>query len=207
VQIDALIDLVSGSSWSYLVILAVAAIDVLLPIVPSEATVISAGVLAGAGELELALVVAAGAVGAYSGDSAAFWLGRRFGPRVERRVFRGDRGASRRAWASNALERHGGPLIFGSRFVPAGRTATIVTAGLLRMPWARFAVYAGAAGIAWASYAALVGFLGGRAFEDKPLYGLALGFGLAALVYVVIETVRRVRGRRGRRPTISATGA
>jgi membrane-associated protein len=189
--VESLIDLVSSSPWTYAVILGVAALDVLLPLVPSETTVISAGVLAGTGDLHLGLVIAAGAAGAYAGDSTAFSLGRRFGPGLDRRVFRGETGGRRRAWAERALARHGGALIFGARFVPGGRTATTVTAGLLRMPWVRFAAFAAAAGVTWASYAALVGFVGGRAFENNPLWGLLLGFGIAAGVFAVVEVARR----------------
>lgn len=194
---DSLLDLLSASPWTYAVILSVAALDALVPLVPSETTVISAGVLAGAGDLELGLVIAAGAAGAYSGDTSAYFVGRRFGPRLERRLFRGERGVRRQAWAEGALDRHGGPLIFGARFVPGGRTATTVTAGVLRMRLARFAAFAGGAAVAWAAYAALIGYLGGRAFEDNPLWGLALGFGVAAATYVVVDMVRRARRRRG----------
>jgi membrane-associated protein len=200
VSLDSLLELVSASPWTYAVILAVAALDVLVPLVPSETTVISAGVLAGAGDLELALVIAAGAAGAYAGDSSAYALGRGFGPRLDRRVFRGSKGSRRRAWAEGALDRHGGPLIFGARFVPGGRSAVTVTAGVLRMRWARFAAFAAAAGLGWASYAALVGYLGGRAFEDNVLWGLLLGFGVAAATYVVVEVVRRLRRGRVMRP-------
>jgi membrane-associated protein len=200
VPLESLVDHVSASPWTYAVILAVAALDALVPLVPSETTVISAGVLAGTGDLQLALVIAAGAAGAYAGDSTAFALGRRFGPRLDRRLFHGERGGRRRAWAETALDRHGGPLIFGARFVPGGRTATTVTAGLLRMAWPRFATFAAAAGIAWASYAAVVGFVGGRAFMNNPLWGLLLGFGIAAAVFAIVEVARRRRGRleRGR---------
>jgi membrane-associated protein len=93
------------------------------------------------------------------------------------------------------LERHGGPLIFGARFVPGGRTATTVSAGALRMRWARFAAFAAMAALGWASYAALMGYIGGRAFEDNPLWGLLVGFGLAALTFLAVEVARRVRAR------------
>jgi membrane-associated protein len=192
---ESFLDLVSASPWTYAVILGVAAVDALVPLVPSETTVISAGVLAGSGDLQLGLVIAAGAAGAYAGDTSAFSLGRRFRSRIERVVFRGDKGTRRRARAERALDRYGGPVIFGARFVPGGRTATTVTAGALRMRWARFAVFAAAAGLAWASYAGLIGYLGGRAFEDNPLWGLLLGFGIAAGTYLVIELARRARAR------------
>jgi membrane-associated protein len=206
VPFDSFVELASASPWTYAVILAVAALDAVIPLVPSETTVISAGVIAGTGDLQLGLVVAAAAAGAYAGDTSAYWLGRRLDRRLERKLFRGTKGARRRAWAEQMLERHGGPLIFGARFVPGGRTATTVTAGLLRMRWIAFAAFAGAAGVAWASYAALVGYLGGRAFEDNVGWGLLLGFGVAAGIYVVIEAARRVR-RFGLRPASKSCSA
>jgi len=207
--LQSAVDLVSASPWTYAVILAIAAIDALIPLVPSEATVISAGVLAGAGELHLALVIAAGAAGAYTGDTAAYWLGRRFEHRLEPRLFGGEKGARRKAWAQRMLARNGGPVIFGARFVPGGRTATTVTAGVVRMPWPLFATFAALAGIAWASYAALVGYVGGRAFRENLIWGLLVGFAFAALSYVVIEAVRRIRRRRSERhaPTVSGSAA
>ena len=193
--VESFLDLVSASPWTYAVILGVAALDAVFPLVPSEATMISAGVLTGVGDLQLGLVMGAGAAGAFAGDSSAYWLGRRLGTRLERRLFRSAEGARRRAWAEGSLDRHGGPLIVGARFVPGGRTAVTVTAGILRMRWVRFASFAGAAGILWASYAALLGYLGGRAFEDNLLWGLVLGFGVAAALFLVLELVRRLLAR------------
>ena len=195
---DSVLELVSASPWTYAVILGVAALDAVLPLVPSETTVISAGVLAGAGDLQLGLVIAAGAAGAYAGDSSAYLIGRRADVRLKRTLFRGDKGARRQAWAERTLERHGGPLIFGARFVPGGRTATTVSAGVLRMRWARFAAFAAAAALGWASYAALMGYIGGRAFEDNPLWGLLVGFGLAALTFLAVGVARRARTRSRR---------
>jgi membrane protein DedA with SNARE-associated domain len=187
------VDLVSSSNWTYLVILGIAFFDALIPIVPSETAVITAGVLAGTGDLQLSLVIGAGALGAFSGDNSAYLLGRKFERPISRLVFRGKKGQERHAWAERGLDRWGGPLIFGARFVPGGRTATTVSSGVLRMHWPRFARWAGLAAITWASYAALIGYLGGKAFQDNPIWGLLLGFGIAAAVFVVVEVVRRLR--------------
>lgn len=200
-SLDSFFELASASPWTYAVIIGVAALDALVPLVPSEATVISAGVLAGAGDLQLAFVIAAAAAGAYAGDSSAYWLGRGLDHRLARRLFRGEKGAERRAWAEQTLARHGGPLIFGARFIPGGRTATTVTAGLVSMRWLLFATFAALAAVGWASYAALLGYIGGRAFENNPLWGLLIGFGLAALTFLIVEVVRRAR-RRSRRAAV-----
>ena len=198
--LESLVELVSGSAWAYALILLVAAADARVPLVPSEATVIAAGVLAGAGDLEILLVIGAGALGAYLGDSSAYWIGRLLSPRVRRRTSRSAKGAARQERAENALRRHGAALIFGGRFVPGGRTAATVTSGVLGMRWLRFGTVAAAAGIAWAAYSGLIGYLGGRAFAGNLIWGLLLGFGIAATVFASVELARRI----GRRCFVSA---
>jgi membrane protein DedA with SNARE-associated domain len=56
-MVRALLDLATASPWAYLGLAAIAALDVLVLVLPSESAVISAGVLAAAGDLDLALVV------------------------------------------------------------------------------------------------------------------------------------------------------
>jgi membrane-associated protein len=72
------------------------------------------------------------------------------------------------------------------------------------MRWARFAAFAAAAALGWALYAALLGYLGGRAFEDNPLWGLLVGFGLAAVTFLIVEVVRRARTRSRRADVVEA---
>ena len=43
---ESIVDAVSGSNWSYLIVFAIAMLDAFFPIVPSEATAIAAGVVA-----------------------------------------------------------------------------------------------------------------------------------------------------------------
>ena len=66
------VDAISGSAWSYAIVFAVAAVDAFFPLVPSEATVITAGVLAGSGDLNILLVILAGATGALCGDNVCY---------------------------------------------------------------------------------------------------------------------------------------
>jgi membrane-associated protein len=193
-MLESLAELVSASSWTYALVLAVAALDALLPIVPSEATAIAAGVIAGAGDLSIALVVAAAAAGAFAGDSSAYGLGRALGPRATRRL-----PERRVAWAERKLQAHAALLIVVARFVPGGRTVTMTSAGAVRLPWLRFERLALLAAVIWGSYAALLGYAGGRAFEDDPLKALLVGFGLAAAVAVAVEAGRRLV-RAARRP-------
>ena len=68
---------ISAPWWFLLIIFAIAFLDSVIPIVPSETTVIIGGVAAGAGDQPLLLVIAAGAVGAFLGDNTAYLLGAR----------------------------------------------------------------------------------------------------------------------------------
>jgi membrane protein DedA with SNARE-associated domain len=190
--LESLTQLVSASPWTYLVVLAFAALDPLFPLVPSETSVIAAGVLAGAGELSLGLVLAAAAAGAFLGDNSSYGLGRTAGQRLTRPLFRGSKGRARRRWAERTLATRGGSLIVAARFVPGGRTAATLTAGVTRMRWARFLRFAGLAAVLWASFAAGLGYLGGRAFEDQPWLGLASALVVAAAITVGVELARRL---------------
>lgn len=194
-MLESLTEFVSGSPWTYAFLFGIAALDVLFPLVPSETSVIAAGVLAASGDLHLLLVIVLAALGAILGDNTAYWIGRTAGHRLVLRLFRSS-GEERLRWAERSLEERGGYLIVVGRFIPGGRTAITLGAGTVRYPWRRFIVFDVAAGIVWASYASLLGYFGGRTFEESPLKGLALAFGIALAVTVVVETVRWARRRR-----------
>jgi membrane protein DedA with SNARE-associated domain len=185
--------LVAATPWAYAAILAIAALDAVFPLVPSETTVITAGVLAASGQLELPLVVAAGAAGALGGDSTSFAAGGRLGGWAQRRLFRGERGRRSLSWAERTLDERGGLLIVVARFIPGGRTAVTFTAGIVRFRTLRFVAFAAVGAVIWASYAALVGYLGGHAFEDETWKALLLAFGIASAVTLLVEGVRRLR--------------
>ena len=63
-------------------------------------------------------------------------------------------------------------------------------AGAVRHPLRSFSPFDAAGGISWGVYTALVGYVGGSAFEDDPLLGLALGLGLALTLAGLVEAVR-----------------
>src|SRR6059058_3936800 len=109
-----------ASGWAYAVVLLLAFLDVLIPIVPAETAVITAGVVASTGDLSLPLVIVVAAVGASAGDNAAYYIGRRFGTRAQRRFFSGEKAQGRLDWTERQLEERGGQLILVARFIPGG---------------------------------------------------------------------------------------
>jgi membrane protein DedA with SNARE-associated domain len=196
---DAIVEAVSGSDWSYLIVFAIAMLDAFFPIVPSEATAIAAGVVAGTGGLSVELTILSAAAGAIVGDNISFGLGHFLGARVERRFFTGEKAQRRLQWARRTLDERGGYLIVVARFIPGGRTVTTFTAGFVEtFSWRRFLLFDALAGAIWGSYTVLLGYFGGRSFEEEPWKGLLLAFGIAVAVTAVVEVVRWTRHRRAK---------
>lgn len=182
-----------STPWSYPAILGIAALDALVPVVPSETLAITGGVLAGLGDLHLGTVIAAAAVGAFLGDCSAYLLGRTLGPPARARLFRGRHARRALAWAETQLDERGATLILIARFVPGGRTATTFTAGMVHFPARVFVPVAAVAAVAWAGYAVLLGYYGGRLFEEQPLLALGVALGIASAVVVAVELARKLR--------------
>src|SRR5215217_9008234 len=188
---------VQASPLTYLAVLSACALDAILPIVPSEAVVIAASILATRSELWIWLVALAAAADGFLGDTGSYLLGRTAGASAARRLFHSPKAKGRLTWAGKALERHGATIIVVARFIPGGRTATTFTAGTVGLPWPRFAAADAVGATLWA-YAAGLGYLGGETFERRPVYAFLFGLGVALLVALAVEAARRLR-RRGAR--------
>lgn len=194
---ESLSDAVSGAWWSYLVIFAVAMVDAFFPLVPSETTLVIGGSFAASGDLSLPLVILAGAAGAVIGDNISYGLGTLVGERTVKKWFVGEKAHKRFEWAERTLDERGAYIIIIARFIPGGRTAVTFSAGYVHsLAWRRFIVYDVVAGLIWATYGALLGYFGGKTFENHPLLGVALALGIALSVGVLIEAVRHFRQRR-----------
>lgn len=194
---DQIADWVSGAWWSYFVIFGAAAVDAFFPLVPSETVVIIGGNLSASGDLNLALVILAAAAGAVVGDNVSFGIGSLVGERTVKKWFSGEKSQQRLEWAERMLDQRGAYIIVIARFIPGGRTAVTFSAGYIpTFPWRRFIVYDVAAGCIWASYAALLGYFGGKTFENHPFVGLLIALGVALSVGLLVEFVRHRRQRR-----------
>jgi membrane-associated protein len=194
---DQFADWVSGEWWSYPAIFAIAVIDAFFPLVPSETLVVIGGSLSASGDMYLLLVVLAGAAGAIIGDNISFWIGHFVGERTVRRLLRSPKWHRRLDWAERTLDERGAYIIVVARFIPGGRTAVTFSAGYIQsFPWRRFIVYDVTAGVLWATYAASLGYFGGKTFEDHPFWGLGLALAIALTLGLTVEVVRHLLKRR-----------
>ena len=198
------LDQISSHWWFLLVIFAIAYLDSVIPIVPSETCVIIGGVAASQGHQNIFLVIAFAAVGAFLGDNTAYLIGKRASGWFQRRAERKPKFARRMAWAQMQIHERGGLLLITARFIPGGRTILTLSCGVTRQNHWWFIRWVALATTIWATYAAMLGFIGGEAFEDDHTKAFLLAFGLAIGVNIVIEVIRHFRNKH--REALSAAG-
>lgn len=195
---DSLLHLIGDPPQAYFIVFGLALGDAVLPVLPSETGVILAGILSTTGSPHLGLqwVILAAALGAFIGDNTCYALGRYGGEPLQKRFFHGERSTRALKWARKQLDARGGLIVVVSRFIPGGRTATTFTCGLTRLRWRLFLMYSALAAILWALYGSLLGYFGGRAFEDRPLLAVAVALGIAFAITLLVEGIRKLRARR-----------
>lgn len=185
-----------GSPWIYPLIAAISLVDAVVPIFPSEAPLIMAGVYAGStGSPNLLLILLAAGTGAMVGDHIAYFIGRAAAGRIDAVPADTRRGRAI-SGAKKLLDSRGGMALVIGRFIPWGRIATTIVFGAMRYPRSRFTMFDAVGVAAWALHGTLMGYIGGHAFEKEPLKGLALGLGLAVVVSALIELARWFVSRR-----------
>jgi membrane-associated protein len=173
--------LVEGSSTAaYLAVLALVAFDAVLPMLPGEASVTAAAVLAGLGYLDIRLVLLAGALGAIAGDSVAFWIGRGGRGRIYDRLI-GLAGPHRVEQVEMIIRRRRAPLIIFGRYVPIGRLVVNLGAGAL-LSYRQFLPLSIVAGLLWSAQASLIVYFIGQAV-NQPVLGVVIS--VAAMVVLV----------------------
>jgi membrane protein DedA with SNARE-associated domain len=183
--------------WAYALLAATTA----PPLVPNSVLLVTGGVMAAEGRLDLALVLLVVAASAVVGDLLIHRTGRAVSGRVLRRMERKPRQAALLNWAALRIQRHGVPFVIGVRFLPSGRVIGGLAAGVVRYPARRYAIGAGVAEAVWATYSVGAGYLSGRAASNS-LYAVSLGMGISLLVAgagTAAQWVSRTRERRQQR--------
>jgi membrane protein DedA with SNARE-associated domain len=154
--------------------------------VPGETGLITAGVLASQGKLQIVLVILLAAAGAIVGDNLGYLIGRKGGRWLLQRP--GPFLRQRREVLETGepfFERHGPKAVFFGRFVLGLRVWASWLAGATRMHWRSFALWNALGGITWATAIGLFAyFLGHSAGNAVEAFGL---YGLAALLLAVVS--------------------
>jgi len=128
-------------------------------IVPGEVGMVVAGAAAERTGTPLVTMILAAAVGATLGDTASYFIGRRWGrPILCRYDWVRERMQPRIERAESWFDGHGGAAVFFGRFVGALRAVVPLAAGVGRMPYRRFLPWNVAASLAWAGLTVTLGY-------------------------------------------------
>jgi membrane protein DedA with SNARE-associated domain len=168
--------------------------------VPGETVLLLASFLAySEHELQLFWIIVAGTVAATVGDNLGYALGHYGGrPLLERyrNIFRISEEAVARG--EELFVRHGSVAILFARFVFGIRVIAGPVAGVLRMPWNKFAVFNALGAMLWVTVISVVGYSFGSQWRllmhFMKRFDLVLG-----IAFVLIVVVLWWRGRKGRR--------
>jgi membrane-associated protein len=181
----------------YPIVFALIAIETMGIPVPGETALVTAGIVASRGRLEIELVIALAAAAAILGDNIGFAIGRKLGRKLltapgpllhhRRRVI---------AIGEPFFDRHGPKAVFLGRWVTGLRITAAWMAGVTKMSWPTFLFWNALGGIAWATSIGLLAYFVGHSAETI-IHVAGLG-GAAAVVIggLVLWLVLRARRRR-----------
>ena len=162
---------------------------------PGDSLLITAGLLAAAGHLNIwwinVLLIAAAIVG----DSVGYAIGARLGPRIftrEKSLLFNPKHVER---TRRFYEKYGPKTIVIARFVPIIRTFAPVLAGVGVMEYRRFLFYNVAGGIGWVVSMSLAGYLLGHAVPNisKHMHVLVIVIIVLSCVPIAVEIYRERR--------------
>jgi membrane protein DedA with SNARE-associated domain len=170
-------------------------------IVPGDTVVIVASTAVST-PIEYMSLVAVVIIGALSGESIGFALGRFFGPRL--RASRLGRRIGEKNWvkAENYLARRGGIAVFLSRFLPVLHSLIPLTVGMSPMRYRRFMAWTVPACVVWAFAYVSVGTFAAGGYRElsKELHWAGYVFvGVIVLFGVLVFGIKKVLQRLERR--------
>ena len=151
----------------YLGIALLMFLDNVIPPIPSEIIMPSAGYAASQGQLLLSGVIIAGCIGSLTAAALLYWIGYQFNHDA---IFRfTDRYGKYLFIKSEDIqksllwfEKYGHRIVFFGRMVPAVRSLISIPAGMSRMPFWKFMFYSALGTIIWTTFLACVGFYFGE---------------------------------------------
>ena len=177
-------------TWVYGILFGIVFMEtglVVTPFLPGDSLLFAAGALAGAGALEIRIIVPLLIAAAVTGDNVNYLIGRKVGPRV---FHEGNR-FFKQEYLNRTHEfyaRHGGKTLVLARFVPIVRTFAPFVAGIGRMSYPRFLAYSIGGGTLWVSLFALLGYFFGGLPVVKENFSIAvLAIIFLSLTPMVIE--------------------
>ncbi len=178
---------VSGP-WLYAVagVLAFAETGTLLFFVPGEFTLILAGIATQKGGLSLPLMLVIGCAAAIAGDATGFWIGRKFGPKLQTSWLGRKLGVENWKKSEDLMRRRRGVIVLVGRWIGFLRAIMPATAGMSGLNYKKdFLVYDVVGAVSWATLCILGGWKLGEKAEQivKQIGWVAVGAFVLAVAW------------------------
>jgi membrane-associated protein len=155
---------------------------------PGDSLLITAGLLASQGYLDIVWMNISLILAAIIGDTVGYWFGRKTGPKIFNREKSKFFAKEHLIKAQEFYEKHGGKTIIYARFVPFARTFAPIVAGVGRMDYKKFLTYNIVGGILWVVSMTLLGyFFGNIPFIKKNFEYVIIGV-------IIISTIPVITG-------------
>jgi membrane-associated protein len=164
---------------------------------PGDSLLITAGLVAAAGGLDIWLLNGLLIPAAIIGDSVGYAIGFRAGPRIFTREDSRWFSRTHLVRTREFYERHGGKTIVLARFIPILRTFAPVVAGVGQMEYRKFLSYNVLGGIGWVASLTWAGYLLGQAIPDIGRY-IHIVIGVVIVLSVIPIGVEWWRARTRR---------
>lgn len=162
---------------------------------PGDSLLVTAGVFAAAGFLDISLLLGLVSVCAVAGDQTGYYIGQKTGQALFKRedslLFKRSHVLKAQAF----YEKYGAKTIVIARFVPIVRTFAPVIAGVGRMNYRHFVTYNVAGGILWVFSMILTGYLLGSAVPDINKH-IHYVIGIVIVLSILPAIIEVIRSRR-----------
>ena len=164
---------------------------------PGDSLLITAGLIAAAGGLNIWWLNVLLIVAAVTGDSVGYAIGAQLGPRLFTREKSFLFNPAHVERTRRFYVRHGAKTIVIARFVPIIRTFAPVVAGVGTMEYRRFLFYNVAGGVGWVTSMTWAGFLLGRAIPqiDRYVHVVVIVVIVLSVIPIGVEILRERRRR------------
>ncbi len=161
---------------------------------PGDTLLITTGIFASQGHLNIFAAIAIIIVAAIIGDSVGYLFGIKIGPRLFQR--KDSRWFSQKNLqeAHTFFEKYGGQSVVLARFVPVIRTFVPVIAGTSKMNYRKFLLFNVTGGVLWGTSVTILGYSLGRVVPNIDHYILPV----VIIVFIVsfIPAVMHLRKRK-----------
>jgi membrane-associated protein len=166
---------------------------------PGDSLLVTAGIFAARGDLDLLTLNMTLSLAAISGDSVGYAIGARTGPRIFTRENSLFFHRKHLISAKDFYERHGGFTIFIARFLPIIRTFAPVVAGVGEMEYRKFLAYNVFGGIFWVMSMTLAGYFLGKVIpniDERIHVIIAIVIAVSLLPAVIKVVAEKCKVRR-----------